>query len=54
MGMQTLIGELGRESKVRVYIDSSAAKSIVEREGLVLVRDVRPGVLLVGLRFKMY
>ena len=45
LGMQTLLGELGCEFKVRVYIDSSAAKSIAEREGLDKVRHIDVGIL---------
>ena len=45
LGMQTLLGELGRESKVRIYIDSTAAKSIVESEGLDKVRHIDVGIL---------
>ena len=45
LGVQTLLSELGQEMKARVFIDSSAAKSICEREGLDKVRHIEVGVL---------
>ena len=40
LGASTLIKELGEENKVRIHIDASAAKAIVERTGLQKVRHL--------------
>ena len=40
LGMMTLTGELGEKMKVRMHIDSSAAKGILERQGLHKIRHL--------------
>ena len=45
LGIGTLLGELGQEMQMRVHIDSTAAKSICEREGLDKMRHVEVAVL---------
>lgn len=40
LGLQTLRQDLGQQLQVRVYIDASAAKSIIEREGFAKVRHI--------------
>ena len=45
LGCQTLSMEFGHERRARVFIDSTAAKSICERQGLDKVRHVDVGVL---------
>ena len=45
LGIGTLLGELGQNVQMRVHIDSTAAKSICEREGLDKVRHVEVAVL---------
>ena len=45
LGVQTMLEDLGEKIDARVHIDASAAKSIIEREGLDLVRHIEVGVL---------
>lgn len=40
LGAQTLLQDLGEQVQARVFIDASAAKSIIEREGLAKVRHI--------------
>ena len=45
LGLVTLFGDLGMTIDTRVHVDASAAKSIVEREGLGNVRHVEVDLL---------
>ena len=45
LGVQTLMADFGQEIGARVHIDASAAKSIIEREGLDKVRHIEVNVL---------
>ena len=45
LGLITLCGDLGTEMKVRVHLDASAAKGMVEREGIGKVRHLEVDVL---------
>ena len=45
LGLITLCGDLGTTVKIRVHLDASAAKGMVEREGLGKVRHVEVDVL---------
>ena len=45
LGMMTLMQDFGEEIKARVHIDASAAKSIIEREGLDRLRHIEVNVL---------
>ena len=45
LGMITLCADIGLKAEVRVHVDATAAKSIVEREGLGRVRHVELDVL---------
>ena len=45
MGLLTLIGDLGGSIKARLHMDSTAAKGIIDREGLSKVRHLDVNVL---------
>lgn len=47
LGVQTLLKDLGQDMAARVHIDASAAKNIIEREGLVKIRHIDVNVLWV-------
>lgn len=40
LGHQMLLRDLGIDTGARVHVDASAAKSIIEREGLAKVRHI--------------
>ena len=44
LGLITLCGDLGAVVKIRVHLDASAVKGIVEREGIGKVRHVEVDV----------
>ena len=44
-GTQTLSADLGNDSLIRVHMDASAAKAVVERKGLSKLRHIDVDVL---------